>query len=501
MKKIRFLSFILCLLLIWQPMAVLADDPTEETTEDPTGETTEETVAEQDSFFVEEVSSSDVAVVNGCRTIRGMYPLAGGDRMVDTAQSVFIYETNTQTVIYSYNPDLQVIPGTLTKMLTAAIALEYCDLEEEVTIKSYEFSTLPVAALRADPKLTEGEKMTMSDLLHLLILGSCNDAALAVAAYVSGGEAAFVELMNQKLTEIGCTSTTLVDCHGLNATDQHTTARDMARIVEYCIQNEDFCEIYAANNYTVPETNKSEERDLKSMNYLREQTIASKFNYDGITGGLPSYGATAGASITFTGTKNNMDLIFVVMGATRTYNDRGIATYYGNFEEACDLIEYVFGGFRIYRLVYDGQAVKQFQVTNGEQDVVGCAKVNIDTVLPTGTKSTNLIEKYSVVSGGISAPLEADEQIATVQLWYSNSCLAEVELYAPSPVRSLDNTGLVISGASRSDSTLKGVLKFLGIGLLILVVLFGVYLAYNSYRRAQARARRRRRRAGRRRSR
>lgn len=500
MKKNRFLITLLCLLLVLQPVFAAATETDNTTQEEPSEETTEETVVQKDIFSVEEVSSSDVAVVSGCRTLEAMYPLDGSEQKLKTAQSVFVYETNTQTAIYAYNPDLQVIPGALSKMLTALIALEYCSLDEEVTVKSYEFSTLPVGALHT--KLSDGEKLSMRDLLHLLILGSYNDAALAIAAYVAGGEAAFVDMMNEKLEKIGCTNTHLVDCHGLNTADQHTTARDMARIVEACTQNEDFCEIFSATSYTVPETNKSESRSLKSLNYLTEQTILPKFNYAGITGGFPSYSAAAGASIAFTGTKNNMDLIFVVMGASRTHNsDSGLATYYGNFEEACDLIEYVFGGFRIYRMVYEGQALKQFQVTNGEQDVVGYPNVNIDTVLPTGTKMSNLIEKYSAVGGGISAPISSGDRIATVQLWYGASCLADVELYAASDVRELGNTGLVISGASRDDSGLVGVLSFFGKALLVLAVLFGVYLAYNSLMRSRARARRRRRRASRRRSR
>lgn len=505
MKKNRLLILLLCLLIGLQPLAVAADT-TDGTQEPSTGDsategTTEETVAEQETFYVEEVSGSDVAVTSGCRTIEAMYPLAGSERMLKTAQSAFVYETNTQTVLYAYNPDLQVMPGVLTKMITALIALEYCDMDEEVTVKSYEFSTLPIAALRADPKLSDGEKLTMGDLVHMLILGAYNDAALAIAAYVAGGEAAFVDLMNQKVAEIGCTNTLVTDCHGLNASEQHTTARDMAKIVEACIQNEDFCEVFNATNYKVPETNKSEARSLKSMNYLTEQTMVIKYNYKGVVGGFAGYGSTAGASIVFTAEKNNMDLIFVVMGATRTYNERGLPDYYGNFDEAVDLIEFVFKGYRIYRMVYEGQALKQFQVTNGEQDVVGTPHVTIDTVLPTGSKMSNLIEKYSSVSGGITAPIAAGDQIATVQLWYGASCLGEVELYAMSDVRSLDNTGLVIAGTSRDDSGLGGVLAFFGIAFLILVVLFGMYLAYNSFRRSRARARRRRRRASRRRSR
>ena len=503
MKKNRLLILLLCLAVLAQSFVLPARADETDSTEasEESTEATEEETVELTSFAVEDVGPNDVAVVSGCRTLDGMYPLGGSDRMLDTAQAAFVYETNTQTVIYSYNPDLRLHPGTLTKMLTALIAMEYCDMDDEVTVKSYEFKTLPAGALNA--KLKEGEKLTMGDLVHMMILESANDAALAIAVHVAGGQTAFVELMNNRLQEMGCTNTHLVDCHGLSSADQYTTARDMARIVTVCMENETFREVFKATSYTVPETNKSEKRDLKSLNYLIEQTIVPKFNYDDVTGGMPSYiNATTGASIACTASRNNMDLVFVVLGTTRTYNpDSGVAAYYGNFEEVIELLEYVYDGFRIYRMVYDGQALKQFQVSNGEQDVVGIPDISIDSVLPTGTKQSNIIEKYSIRNGGISAPISAGDQIASVQLWYGASCLPEVDLYAMCDVRASGNTGLSISSASRDDSNIGDFLAFLGVLCLIVVVLLAGYLAYNSFRRSMIRARRRRRRASRRRSR
>lgn len=498
MKKNRFLLLLLALLTVLQMMSVRAY-ATEATEEESTEATEEETTPPARAYEVEKVSPNDVAVINGCRTMDAMYPLGGSDRMLDSALSAFVYEQNTQTVIYSYNPDMRVYPGVLSKMITAIVTLDHCALDDMVTVKSYEFNTLPAGALNA--KLKEGEKLSIRDLLHLMILESANDAALAITVHVAGGQTPFVELMNQKLEEIGCVDTHFVDCHGLSTTDQYTTARDMAKIVEYCTRNADFREIYAAVSYKVPETNKSDVRELKSMNYLTEQTIVPKFNYGGVTGGMPSFSTSIGASITCTAEKYNMKLIYVVMGATRTYSDRGVATYYGNFEEVIDLLEFTFNNFRIYRLIYQDQSLKQFQVANGEQDVVGVPGINIDSVLLSGTKQNNLIEKYTMKNGALSAPIAEDEEIATVQIWYGASCLAEVPLYAQNQVKVLSENGLTIKDPSRDDSNIGDFLAFLGVLCLILVVALGAYLGYNSFRRSMIRARRRRRRASRRRSR
>ena len=143
-------------------------------------------------------------------------------------------------------------------------------------------------------------------------------------------------------------------------------------------------------------------------------------------------------------------------------------------------------------------SLHQFKVNDGECSVVGTPDVSINAVLPEDAHMKNLIMKYSVVDGGIKAPIDKGEKVASVQLWYGASCMAEVDLFAMSEVRDQDETGVEIYGPTRDDSNIWGLL---GIVLLILVGVFGAYLAYNSYRRAVARARRRKKRASRRRSR
>ena len=483
MKKNRFLILVLIVLMLLQAVVPAWATETEEETTLP-------------------AATSGNATVNfGCKTIEAQIPLGGSDRMLDTATSAFIYEKNTDTVIYAYNPDLPVYPGVLTKMITALIAIERGNLEEEIYVSTTSFSTLPAGALNA--KLKYGEIVTLKDLLYMMMLASANDAALIIAQYIAGSEEEFVKLMNEKVLEMGCTNTYLTNCHGLDNTEQHTTARDMARITMACTENETFCEIFAAKKYTVEATNKSDQRDLISLNYLIEETIAPKFNDSRVKGGMPSYVSEAsGACIAFTAESNNMDCVMIIMGAEREYSDSGVASYYGNFEEAVDMLEYTFSGFSVKRVLYSGQAVKTFQVGNGENNVVGTPEVEIDTIVPSGVQMENLIEKYTLVGGGLNAPIEKGDDLAIVQLWYGPSCIAETTLYAMSGVRTADDPDISISGqASRDDSNVGGFLKFLGIICLIVVIAMAVYLGYNSFMRSRMRARRRRRRASRRRSR
>ena len=144
----------------------------------------------------------------------------------------------------------------------------------------------------------------------------------------------------------------------------------------------------------------------------------------------------------------------------------------------------------------------QLPVASGENQVVVQTHASQDAILPVNAKLDNLILKYMVDGGGLSAPIELDEKVASIQIWYRTSCVAEADLYAMSSVRAVDNLNLDIQGAaSRDDSDLSQFLSFIGIVCLVILVPLAVYLVVNNLRRVMARNRRRRRRMSRRRSR
>lgn len=489
MKKISGLCLALCLLLLLQmfSLSVMATE-------------TDESDSTEPAATVPAAAFGTATVASGCRTIDGQVPLGGSDRMLDSAQAAFIYERNTGTVIYSYNPDKTIQPGTFSKIVAAIVAIEHGDLDSEVTVSSRNYKTLPAGVVNA--KLKEGEVMTLRDLVYCMFLEWANDAAITVAENVAGSEEEFVVLMNEWVRNAGCTDTKFTNCHGLGSSDQTTTARDLVRIIQEASKNTEFRELFCAKNYEVPATNKSDERNLKSLNYLIEETLVPKYNYDGVTGGIAHYSSASGASLVCTAEDNGLSLTVVVLGCRRTFAANGwTVTYYGNYEEIWDLLDFAFNNYKICRLLHDGQSMSQFTVADGENHVVGQTHTAMDAILPKEAKLDNLILKYSVANGGLTAPITLDQQIATLQIWYRTSCIAETELYAMSSVRSLSKSDLEIQGSTRDDSNLTGLLSFLGSAALVILVLFVIYLVINNVRRAVAMNRRRRRRKNRRRSR
>lgn len=496
MKKTKWLTLLLCLILVLQcmilPVSAEETGETEETL--PLADSNGTIASDQKAVF------GTVSIQNGCRTINGLVPLGGMDKLVDTAQAAFLYETTTDTVVYAYNPDVKLAPGNLAKMVTALIALEMCDINEIVTVNSTNISRLPPGS--QNQKLKHDEKLTVGDLVHCMLLVSANDAAIALAEHIAGTQQAFVTLMNNRVAQMGCTTTKFVNVHGLENHDAYTTARDMAKITREAIKNETFKEIFKEPKYVVPKTERSEKREFATLNYLIDQAIIPDFYDSRVTGGITHYNPSSGAHLICTKEYKGMNYIAVVMGCVRTYAENGWSVKsYGNFNEMTELLRYGFEKFKVNNILYEGMSLKQFAVAGGECNVVGQSFVNYNSVVPISASMDNLNIKYSEAFGNLTAPIAKDQMIGTMEIWYRNSCMAEAEVFSMGDVKAVDRTGVEIhSTAVRSDSDDSGILSVIGTICVIVLGLAVAYLAFNAYMRSRIRAQRRRRREARRRN-
>jgi len=498
MKKFRCISLLLCLLLSIQCLALPA----------MAAETILSTLPEETVVPAvpepEELEFGTVCVKKGCRTIEGMMPLGGSDRRLESAQSVFLYEMTTDTVVYSYNPDAKVHPGTLAKMVLVLLVVENCKRDDVVEVTEGIQSYIPMGSHNI--KLKSLEHLSVDDLLHAVMMEGANDAAVALAHHVAGTTGAFLEMMNNRVRMLGCTNTEFGNISGLYTAQSYSTGRDMAKIVKEAVKNEDFKEIFGATDYTIAPTDLTEtKRSLDLSNYMMSEAIIPDFYDTRVTGGMQSYHEQTGASIVCVAKerKENHPLTYigVVLGATRTFAANGWQPVnYGNFNELTELLKYGFDNFKINRIIYDGMSLSQFTVAGGESNAVGQSMVDIDSVVPINAQMQNLVMRFSVVNGGLAAPIKKDQMIATVQVEYRNSVLAEAEVYAMGDVKRTTETGVTIrSTAARTDAGDSGFLRVVGIICVVILGLAVVYLAFNAYMRSRIRARRRRRRENRRR--
>ena len=137
MKKFkRLIPLLLCAVLMLQ-MAALPASATQ-ATETQAAQTGQTQSGETQATAATEAEFGAVSIDSGCRTIDGKIPLAGAEQKLDTAQAAFLYEVNTDTVVYSFNPDMRLAAGGLAKVVTAIVALQYCQLDDVVVVQSGE---------------------------------------------------------------------------------------------------------------------------------------------------------------------------------------------------------------------------------------------------------------------------------------------------------------------------------------------------------------------------
>lgn len=160
-----------------------------------------------------------------------------------------LFDVNGKKVDYSYQVYDRLYPASTTKIMTALLAIENCDLNEKVTVSDTASST-SFASDESVCKILGGDELTIQDLLYGLLLCSGNDAAVAIAEHVSGSVDSFVNLMNQRAAELMATQTHFVNPHGLHDDNHYTTAYDLYLIFNECIKHSEFIDVISASSYT-----------------------------------------------------------------------------------------------------------------------------------------------------------------------------------------------------------------------------------------------------------
>ena len=252
-----------------------------------------------------------------------------------TSASAVIMEDTSDTLLYAKDMDTTLSPAGAVKIMTCLLALENSQLDDQVTMTETGVSGVTDGGAHISSQL--GEVFTMEQCLYALMLASANDIALQVAEQIGGSVGAFVQKMNDRAKELGCTNTVFTNPTGLPDDNQHTTAHDLALIMQAAIRNDSFRTISGATSYTIPATNVSGgTRNLTSSFTMTDPASASY--YEGCIGGRESTTTASGSVLVTAAQRNGTTLIAVVMnGATgQTAN------------EAISLLDYGFARCSLY---------------------------------------------------------------------------------------------------------------------------------------------------------
>lgn len=250
--------------------------------------------------------------------------------------SVILMEESTGTILYEKNMDEAHYPASITKIMTTLLALENGNLSDMVTFSDDAINNTEGSGIARD----YGEQMTLEQCLYGVMLESANECAYAVAEHVGGTVENFVDMMNAKAKELGCTNTHFANPHGLQDENHYTTAHDMALIAQAAYQNETFRIIIGTKMYTIPPTNKhAEETVLRNHHDMlcTYHNANRKYLYPYCVGGKTGYTATANSTLVTYAEKDGMTLICVVMN-TQSPNQ---------FIDTVNLFDYAFDNFQV----------------------------------------------------------------------------------------------------------------------------------------------------------
>lgn len=410
-----------------------------------------------------------------CHTLQADVALDGSVKKLETAKAVILYELNTDTMVYSYNADKRINPTGLVKLLTVLVALENGNPDEMVKVHQSTLNTVAVGAVSA--KLKSGEEISLRDLMHCVMVSSANDACAVIAAHIGGDQAGFVEMMNAKAKELGCTASYFTNAHGLTDENQYSTARDLAIITKAALENPAFREMFGMTAYTVEATNKSDARNLKTTNNMMRENMA---NFDPrVTGGKPAAATTTDRSMICTAQVGTANYLCVVMNTKGEVTEDGLSIVrYGIFEEMSALLNYAQSGFEIRQILDDSQAMYQYAVFGGENSVILRPSRDVSVVLPKDCDAEKLGFTNLVDSGALSAPVVMGQRMGTLTISYGNLIVGSCDLLAMNGVAPMDST---ISDAQRLDvdrgeteSIWKQLLSyaaFILLGVIVLILL------------------------------
>lgn len=290
-----------------------------------------------------------------------------------SAQGAIVIDAESGQTLWGRNMDAKMYPASTTKILTALLVLEHCDLDEQVRAPA-NIEEITGSSMHLRPF----ERVPVKDLLTAIMLRSANDGCVAAATHVAGSVEKFAEMMNERAKQIGCQNTNFVTPNGLHDENHYTTPRDLALIAREAMRNETFREIVGLKSAVIKRSMNSEDRLMLNRNKFLDE--------DGTAVGIKT-GFTNAAGKCFVGCSQRPggEIITVVLNCQDWLQDQ-IA-----------LTNWTYGNFSRSTMIQKGAEIGAADVENGrKREVTLVAQTDYTTMLPTGVAGTPQVKELRV---------------------------------------------------------------------------------------------------------
>lgn len=261
-------------------------------------------------------------------------------------KSGIVIDAKSGKILYDKKIDDRHYPASITKILTTLVTIENNkDLYDEVTFSSYALNSIEPGSTHIGIKA--GEKIPLIDVLNAIMLESANEACNGAAEHTAGTTKKFVDLMNKKAKELGCTGSHFVTTNGLHNDDHYVTARDMAKISKAALENKTFRQVACKPNYYIAPTNKDKHgKELWNHHKMVKRTM---YVYDGVEGGKTGYTTKAGGTLVTFAKRGDQELIVVDL----------CAHGYELYEDTIKMLNYGFDNYKTIAPFKNMQTVLQ----------------------------------------------------------------------------------------------------------------------------------------------
>lgn len=335
------------------------------------------------------------------------------------SEAGILMDADTGTILYGKNIDQPYYPASITKILTALIVLEHCDLDEMVEFSHDDVYNVEEGSSSAG--IDEGDILTVRDCLYALMLASANESANALACHVSGSREEFAELMNETAARLGCTGSHFANPSGLNDENHYTTAHDMALIIQEAIKNPEYLKINGARNYQLAPTKRTPEGGYVA-NHHKMLMKHDPLYYPGAFAGKTGYTSIAGNTLVTCAERNGMRLITVVLGSHLTH-----------YPDTKALMDFGFSNFQSLKA---SDYETNYKSLENDMTIAGMTAQD-SIALELDDKETVLIPKqasFSDLSSSLSYDLDEnapEKAIARILYTYENRPVGCVHLLYP----------------------------------------------------------------------
>lgn len=338
-----------------------------------------------------------------------------------SAKSAILIEPSTRKVLFEKNANDRLPPASVTKIMTLLLVMEaidngQCKLEDNVRT-----SALAASMGGSQVFLEENEEMSLNDMIKAVAVASGNDAAVALAEFISGSHENFVARMNERAKELGMNDTNFVNCNGLDDSNHLTSAHDIAIMSCELIKHPkifDYTTIWM-------DSLRNGEFGLVNTNKL------IRF-YSGATGLKTGSTSVAGFCVSASAKRDNMDLIAVIMGAPSSKE---------RFADATKLLDYGFANYTISNSLITEDELPDIKVLKGTENSVKIGLSHDFNILLEKSKINNIEKKISLPES-LHAPIRKNDKIGEVEFFSGNESIGKADIVAFSDVNEIGPVGM-----------------------------------------------------------